>query len=131
MKAFRYCNATCRTPTLAAGRAWRRQLQWGCEESLSRLQCDVQNADTCGSAQVAQQVSRWVEEYIESHPEGTLSHLYLALTPRLWALVRGEGSCNLQTGASLQLFRFNRDTAKLPRFRFVDLFLQPATREVA
>jgi hypothetical protein len=111
--------------------ALRRQLQWGFEESLSILQCDGQNADTCGSAQVAQQVSRWVEEHIESTPYGTLSDLYLALTPRLWALVRGEGSCNLQTGASLQLFRFNRDTAKLPRFRFVDLFLQPATREVA
>jgi hypothetical protein len=111
--------------------ALRRQLQWGFDESLAILQCDGQNADTCGSAQVAQQVSRWVEEYLESDPDGTLSDLYRALTPRLWAMVRGEGSCNLQNGASLRLFRFNRSTASLPRFRFVDLFLQPATRALA
>jgi hypothetical protein len=111
--------------------ALRQQLQWGFNESLAILQCDARNTDACDSAQMAQQISRWVEEYIESDPDGTLSDLYRALTPRLWAMVRGEGSCNLQTGASLQLFRFNRSTAKLPRFRFVDLFLQPATRELA
>ena len=101
----------------------RAQLEWGFRQSLEMLP----EAGPDGAAQIL----GWVDDYIAAEPEGTLSDLYRWLTPRLWVLARGEGSCNLQTGTSLELFRFNRATANLPRFRFVDLFLQPATRDLA
>jgi hypothetical protein len=118
------------------------QLRWAFEESLHclgstpRAQSDEHAAvcscpQPCEAREVAARIVRWVEEYSAANPEATLSELYRYLTPRLWALVRGGGSCNLQTSHSLKLFRFNRETAHYPRFRFLDLFLNPQTREIA
>ncbi len=126
--------------------ALRRQLQWGFAASLQLVAPhataapDAAAPDAPSSGRdVAAQIEGWVNDYVEAHPDGTLSDLYRALTPRLWNLTRGagnagnedEGSCAVQTGASLELFRFNRQTARLPRFGFVHLFLQPATRDAA
>ncbi|MDQ3814347.1 MAG: hypothetical protein M3347_10400, partial [Armatimonadota bacterium] len=128
-----------------------QQLEWGLGESLRIVQSRertpfrsepgnerVERNATASvpygvsdGQSVAAVIIGWVQEYLALDVDGTLSDLYRWLTPRLWALVRGEGSCNLQTGSSLQLFRFNRATASRPRFRFADLFLQPATRELA
>jgi hypothetical protein len=103
--------------------ALRAQLEWGFEESLHILGTSTNETTTA--------LLKWVNEYSLSNPDNSLSDLYRSLTPRLWGLVRGSGSCNLETTASLELFRFNRETAQLPRFHFVDLFLQPATRDTA
>lgn len=121
------------------------QIRWAFDESLRCLGTSLEgNAGAkddharvctcpapCESREVAVRVVRWVEEYAASEPDATLSDLYRWLTPRLWAVVRGTGSCNLQTSHSLKIFRFNRETAAYPRFSFVDLFLNPATRETA
>ncbi|MBV9468272.1 MAG: hypothetical protein JOZ57_03445, partial [Abitibacteriaceae bacterium] len=113
--------------------ALRAQLEWGFTQSLNMVAggSDETASSAAPHQSIKAQVLGWVDEYIQAELEGTLSDLYRWLTPRLWMMVRGEGSCNLQTGASLELFRFNRATANLPRFRFVDLFLQPATRDLA
>lgn len=118
-----------------------KQLRWAFDESLSTLGTGEARVETddgscacpkpCESREVAARIVRWVEEYSAANPDATLSELYRNLTPRLWALVRGEGSCNLQTSHSLKLFRFNRETAHYPRFRFLELFLNPRTREIA
>jgi hypothetical protein len=124
------------------GPALKQQLEWGFTESLKIVQAQSSNAVTnesaecpcptpCGPREVAARISGWVDEYLQLDPDGTLSDLYRWLTPRLWAMVRGTGSCNLESNHSLRLFRFNRETASLPRFRFVDLFLQPHTRTLA
>lgn len=101
------------------------QLTWGFELSRQFI------ADRSSGEDAAAKVEQWVREYVEANQADTLSDLYRWLTPRLWVLVRGQGACNLQTSTSLQLFRFNRQTATLPRFRFVDLFLNPDTRTIA
>lgn len=122
--------------------ALREQLHWAFDESLcsvgSTLLDKKDSHDTecicpqpCQSREVAVRIMGWVEEYSVANPDATLSELYRNLTPRLWAMVRGEGSCNLQTSHSLKLFRFNRETAHYPRFKFIDLFLNPQTREIA
>jgi len=100
------------------------QLDWAFAESLAIVGDD-------GARQTAATVRGWVEEYLDFNPDGTLSDLYRALIPRLWNLVRGGGTCNLLHSTSTELFRFNRETCTLPRFHFVDLFLDPATRETA
>ncbi len=101
----------------------------GLEEEQTDAEC--QCAQPCASREVAARVLRWAQEYSQSQPDATLSDLYRHLTPRLWALVRSGGSCNLQTSHSLKIFRFNRETHSFPRFEFVDLFLNPKTRETA
>jgi hypothetical protein len=118
------------------------QLRWAFDESLRCIgstpdaqdrqpEGECQCAQPCQSREVAARVLRWVEEYSQSEPDATLSDLYRHLTPRLWAMVRGGGSCNLQTSHSLKIFRFNRQTHSYPRFEFVGLFLNPETRETA
>ena len=104
--------------------ALREQLQWGIGQSLQII--GEQAPDN-----IASQLLQWTNEYSISHPDATLSDLYQFLTPKLWAAVRGEGNCNLQTTSSLQLFKFNRATCQKPRFGFLNLFLQPQTRDVA
>lgn len=104
--------------------ALREQLQWGIGESLQII--GEQAPDN-----IASQLLEWTNEYSISHPDATLSDLYQFLTPKIWAAVRSEGNCNLHTTSSLKLFQFNRATCHKPRFGFVDLFLQPQTRDVA
>ena len=118
--------------------ALRRQIEWGLDESLRFIQTEdappqdgCECATPCDARETASRIRGWLDEYCFAQPEATLSDFYCWLTPKLWAMVRGGGACNLQTGDSMQLFRFNRQTAKLPRFRFVDLFVQSSTREVA
>ena len=90
--------------------------------------CQIVGHGAAGTA-VVRRIIGWVGDYLLQNPAGTLSDLYRALTPRLWSLVRGEGSCNLETTTSLELFQFNTNTCDRPRFAFVDLFLQKTTRE--
>ncbi len=119
--------------------ALKEQLAWGFEESLKSLpqstlmtSCDDGCAACARDAnEVAQKISDWVDEFIRDNSAATLSDLYRWLTPRLWCLVRGGGTCNLQTSTSMELFRFNSETATRPRFHFVDVFLNPQTREAA
>lgn len=99
------------------------QLSWAIGESLQIV------GD--GAGEIASQLTDWTIEYSNSHPDATLSDLYQFLTPKLWKSVRNEGNCNLQTTSSMQLFRFNTQTCDLPRFVFLDLFLQSQTREIA
>jgi hypothetical protein len=118
------------------------QLSWAFDETLRCIGStpslkgdeptgECQCAQPCEAREVTARVLRWAREYSQSQPEATLSDLYRYLTPRLWALVRGGGSCNLQTSHSLKIFRFNRTTCDFPRFEFLDLFLNPATRAAA
>ncbi len=98
------------------------QMRWALDESTQIVP---------SSGDKPHQLLDWTNEYSNSHPDATLSGLYQFLTPKLWSMVRGGGSCNLETSSSLALFRFNTQTCDLPRFAFVDLFLNPQTRETA
>lgn len=106
--------------------ALREQLEWGFSHSLACLE-----KATPEQGRIGARILELLEAYAKQHPDGTLSGFYRSLTPTLWATVRGGGSCNLETSASLELFRFNRESAGRPRFRFVDLFLNPTTRDRA
>lgn len=73
----------------------------------------------------------WVEAFARTHPDASLSDLYRDLFPRFYELLLGSPPANLSTSSTTRLLRFNRETARLPRFAFVDLFLNPITRRAA
>ncbi|MBW3637476.1 MAG: hypothetical protein KY445_13590 [Armatimonadetes bacterium] len=113
--------------------ALREQLRWGFRHSLHATGCsgDFEDESPCASRDIARRIWSWNDEFLAQNPDGTLSDLYRHLIPKVWALVYGEASCNLETTTSHDLFRFNAQTATLPRFGFVDTFLNPPTRELA
>ena len=80
---------------------------------------------------VAEAMLGWVETFARNHPDASLSDLYRDLLPRFYELLLGAPPANLSTTNTLRLLRFNRETAGLPRFAFVDLFLRPETRRAA
>jgi hypothetical protein len=103
--------------------ALRRQLEWAFDESLQILG-QPENA-------VTQKMLDWLDEFYAQNPDANLTECYQFFTPKLWALVRGEAACPLETGSTTELLRFNKSTFALPRFTLVELFLNPATRETA
>lgn len=112
--------------------ALRQQLRWGFRRSLEINGCspEFELGEPCPSREVARRVLGWVEEFSVLEPQATLSDLYRDLIPKIWALV-GGATCRLETTTSLELFRFNTQTCSHPRFQFLDLFLNPATRALA
>lgn len=115
------------------GAALHQQLHWAFRQSLRAMGClDALDSDEpCASRGVARQILAWIDEFRVVEPQGTLSGLYSYLIPRFWSLVRGGDCCAVETTTSMELFGFNTTTAALPRFRFLDLFLNPATRTAA
>lgn len=113
--------------------ALRQQLRWGFRRSLQVTGCtpDFENDEPCPSRDAARAILGWVEEFALLNADASLSDLYKDLIPQIWRLVRGGTTCELETTTSLDLFRFNARTAPKPRFGFVDIFLNPATRELA
>lgn len=73
----------------------------------------------------------WVESFAATHASASLTDLYADLLPRFYALLLGDEPANLSVSSTVELLRFNTATACLPRFAFVDLFLNPATRKPA
>ena len=113
--------------------ALRQQLRWGFRQTLAITGCtpDFEDDEPCASRDIARAILSWVEEFAILNADATLSDLYKDLIPKIWSLVRGGATCDLETTTSLELFRFNAQTAARPRFHFVDVFLNPATRELA
>lgn len=103
--------------------ALRRQLQWAFDISLQILE---QTENT-----ISAQMMQWLDDFHSQNPEASLTECYQFFTPRLWAIVRGEAACPLETSSTTELLRFNKSTFHLPRFAFVDLFINPATRQAA
>ncbi len=116
-------------PILDIKDALLEQLDWGFRESIACL-ADAQTRNH--AEEVAAQVRGWVLEFLETCDDSCrLSDLYQSLLPRFYELLLGAPPADLQTTASTSLFRFNRQTCSLPRFRLIGLFLDPKTRPVA
>ena len=103
----------------------KKQIEWAFQTSYELAPAQRASFD------VGAQILGWVDEFAHADQNATLSDLYRWLTPKLWCLARGGGGCNLETSTSMELFRFNRETASRARFRIVDIFLNPRTRQIA
>ena len=73
----------------------------------------------------------WIGLFAEKNPDAALTDLYRDLYPRFYEMLLGMPPANLATTSTLRLLRFNTQTANLPRFAFVDLFLNRRTRQYA
>ena len=92
---------------------------------LEQIEWATENSET------GQALSQCVRQYAETNPHATLPDLYEALLPGFWEMLLGATPSEFSTTRTTQLLKFNTQTASLPRFAFVELFLAPKTRGVA
>lgn len=115
----------CEVPLAQVLPALRALLQWGFENTLA-LVADPALQDHARAK--AEQILRRVEQLAEALPEGNLADLYRYLYRDFLVWLIGEIPETVGFTRTTELLRFNRQTAHLPRFRLVDLFLNPKTR---
>ncbi len=103
-------------------------LGWGFENAITQI------APGCcrdEARAVCERILGWCREYRSQNPERTLSDLFQYLLPRFYTLLLGSEPQNTEVTSTARLLRFASDTAHLPRFQFVDSFLNPGTAEAA
>jgi hypothetical protein len=108
------------------------QLEWGFRSTADAL---VDPEDRRKATEILEAWLQEVREYASSHPDNSLTDLYQFLLPGLTAALESSESRRpspaLETGSSMEQFRFHRRTADRPEFELLDLFLRPETREAA
>jgi hypothetical protein len=108
--------------------AVERMLDWGftgAQENIAKNCCDEDASD------ISEKLTGWVKGFRNDHPDATLSDLYQTLLPRLYELLLGQAPQNMDVACTAHMLRLTPETAKLPRFQFVELFLNEKTRAVA
>lgn len=103
-------------------------LQWGFENALEQI---VPGCCRDEARAVAETMLNWCQDYRAKHPDHTLSNLYQHLLPRIYSLLLGYAPQGIEVTSTADLLRLAPDTAELARFKFVDLFLNPSTRDMA
>ena len=101
-------------------------LSWGFRESAESLS----ERDAKRASRVADELLAQVREYSEAHPDASVAGMFRDLLPKFYERILGYEPRNLEPASSRDLFTFNRSTAHLPRFKPVDAFLDPRTRDL-
>ena len=117
-----------RVPLSEVGEAIESMLRWGFMGTLENISesCCHQKAQ-----ELADNLLKLVLEFRLANPEKMLSDLYRHILPNLYELLLGHPADNIEVGCTAHLLRFNTESASLPRFDFVDLFLNENTRRLA
>jgi hypothetical protein len=115
-------------PLHDVGDAIEGMLRWGFEGAQESIvdHCCREEARLLG-----ERMLEWVREYRAQNPDHMLSRLYQAIFPRLYELLLGAPPRNIDIICTAHLLRLTPETASLPRFEFVDLFLNEKTRATA
>lgn len=100
-------------------------LSWGFRETLESLA----DSDAGRGRLIADEMLEEVKAYSSSRPDASIADMFRDFLPKFYERLLGYEPGNLELTTSLELFRFNRSTSDLPRFRPVDVFLNPATRD--
>ena len=117
-----------RLPLRDVGDGVITMLTWGFENALTQV---VPGCCQDEARQVAEMVLGWCREFRAEHPAANLTHLFQHVLPRFYTLLLGHPPENVSVSSTADLLCLRPETAHLPRFRFVNLFLDPATRETA
>ncbi len=110
------------------GQAVEEMLSWGFNGSMEQItdDCCKQEARRLAES-LLQRVARFREQNSSAH----LTRLYQHLFPDLFALLLGAQPTGVEVACTAHLLRLTPETASLPRFEFVDLFLNEKTRKLA
>jgi hypothetical protein len=117
-----------RLPLSEVGPAVLEMLQWGFENAVCQV---LPNCCQEEAHRVAETICGWCRDYLREHPDRYLTDLFQHCLPRLYDLLIPGPLSDIEVCSTARLLRFGPDTAHLPRFRFVHLFLDPATRAAA
>ena len=98
-------------------------LSWALEETLARIDCPRSPQHRAR----ADALLRLVRETAAAPGHERLAELYRDLWPAMYRQVAGVEDGRLRLTTTCEVFRFNRSTCHLPRFRLLDLFLNPKT----
>ena len=117
-----------RLPLKDVGDGILQMLSWGFDNAVKQIGPDC----CCNEAhRIAAAVTKWCRDYCQAHPDQFLTDLFQHVLPRIYCLLLGQLPENLTVNGTANLLRFAPDTASLPRFGFVNHFVQPATRDMA
>ncbi len=117
-----------RLPLREVGDGIMEMLLWGFENSVLQV---VPGCCQDEARLVANTMLGWCREFRDARPDSNLSQLFQHVLPRFYSLLLGHEPTDLAVDGSAHLLLFNPSTASLPRFRFVDLFLDPRTSALA
>jgi hypothetical protein len=117
-----------RLPLKEVGDGILEMLTWGFDNAVCQV---VPGCCQDEARRMADTILGWCREYRVAHPDKYLTDLYQDLLPRFYSLMLGYTPANLTVDCTAHLLRLTPETAGLPRFRFVQLFLDPTTRDIA
>lgn len=101
-------------------------LEWAERESIKYLPASLKEPSPSVVTTLMDEMKRFAEE----HPGCTLSDLFQHVLPLCYRAVLPHMG-PMEVSSTSAMFRFNRSTACLPRFRPLQLFLDPATAAAA
>lgn len=100
-------------------------LQWGFQNSIDSL---VEPDRRAKANERAQQMIASLHQHARNHPGWSLSDFYSHMVSHILEWLVGECPPGVKFSASSRLLQFNTQTASLPRFQLLNLFLNPETR---
>ena len=105
-----------------------QMLDWGFENAAQQI---VPGCCQDEARRIANEIRGWCRDYRAANPDRTLSDLFQNLLPKFYELLLGRAPENVSVDCTSHILRLTPETAHLPRFRFVEAFLNPATRDAA
>ena len=115
-------------PLREVGRGIQDAIKWAFDETLEQIASGCCHDE---AKRTAEDLLARVTDYCGANPDASLSDLFQNLLPQFHTLLLGETPQNIEVTATSKLLQFTPETAHLPRFRFVEHFLNPATRDLA
>ena len=103
-------------------------LRWGFANALAQV---VPGCCHDEARAVTETILGWCQEFRAAHPDKNLSDLFQFVLPRLYEMVLGVVPQNIRVDCTTNLLCLTPESASLSRFRFVDVFLNPQTRDLA
>ncbi|KAG8526085.1 uncharacterized protein KY384_000077 [Bacidia gigantensis] len=115
-------------PLREVGDGIMQMLDWGFANAVQQI---VPGCCQDEARRVADDIMGWCQGYRAANPDRTLSDLYQFLLPKFYELLLGHAPTDISVDCTANLLRLTPETAALPRFRFVEAFLNPQTRDIA
>ncbi len=121
-------TVACDISALGVSPTVRELMDWAAENSREVL-LDERSRET--AAELIRLVENLIELCRSQAGERTLTDLYLCLLGGFYHVLLGDLVDEVEVTASTELFLFTPETFERPRFDVVDIFLNPATRDIA